>query len=155
MGLAFNGAAFKLKLIDLSDDTSVTSAGGTNTQTLQPPQGKIYHVIYWIYLANSPGGTANGTHQFAAYPQNIDDTINNIYIKSEHDSYLRINNNGFNMTGNTVAYPTSVNGGLTLQNNIWASYDQPWDFLYQNDTDVNQTGTRTLKFLVQEFNEMS
>jgi len=42
---------------------------------------------------------------------------------------------------------------LLSSGNIICSNDYPISFEYTNDTDANQTGTRTLKILVEEIPE--
>ena len=51
---------FKLKTVDLSDDTTIAPAG-QNTQTLQPADGKIYEVIGIYVSIPDPAGSGAGT----------------------------------------------------------------------------------------------
>ena len=55
-------------------------------------------------------------------------------------------------TATTVEPDNELEQMLSLFHMI-ASNDYPIDFTYVNDTDVNQTGTRTIKVLVEEIPE--
>lgn len=143
---------FKLDMIDLSDGTQVNSGGSDNTQTLQPPDGKIYQVIGIIYNAPDPTGSAANDHRLYVRNKYIGHAYNLIYIASNTGTAIQIRHEGF--SGSTKV-PTGVDNQYRLirGGDIISSYSQPVEFYYINNTDVNQTGTRICKILVKEFDE--
>lgn len=146
----FNG--FKLKLIDLSDNTTVTAAG-TNTQQLQAPAGKVYQVVNIYYNAAAPIGAAAGTHKIEAGHNGITRAQNLLICEGAFNTVIRISEAGF--AGSTQEVPSAAADqyALSVRGNIYASYSIPVDFVYTNSSDVSQTGTRTLEIVVKEFNE--
>jgi len=146
------GSPFTVELIDLSDNTQVASAGGTNTQSLQPTAGFIYMVENINMNIPAPAGASANDH-----------TMDIGYQGSDDDGLLRITSN-FNATmqmaryaisGTTVLPSNATVQGTVLSSHRWVcSNDLPIDFLYTNDTDANQTGTRTLIIAVRKYQEL-
>lgn len=152
--MAYNiNQGFKLKLIDLSDDTQVNSGGGTNTQTLQPPNGKIYQVIdIYMHIPDPVGSSANA-HTMDVSFQNCYLNENLAYISANTGTAMYISNSGF--VGTSEQPSNAREQYLFAHHSLFCSYDQPINFLYTNNTDANQTGTRRLEIFVKEYNEMS
>lgn len=139
-----------LEIFDLSDDTSVSSAGGTNTQTLQAPTGFIYQVIDIGYSAPDPAGSGSGSHKLTFKYRTAQDDLG--YVNSAFGNAVGISNNGFE--GSTSEYPASATDQLLLMRSyVYVSNLVPIDFLYTNSTNVAQAGTRALKIVVKKFPE--
>lgn len=154
MGVTKNNA-FKIALIDLSDDTSVAAAGN-NTQTLQAPAGKIYQVIGIEYLAPAPIGAGAGEHTLTIYSAIGTDSQQTkmAVLNTVFGSTLAI---GFtnNFVAATVESPSvALEQRAVCTDILWCSHTYTIHFKYDNDTDVAQTGTRTLNILVKVFDEV-
>jgi len=136
-----------IKLIDLSDDTTVSAAGGTDTQTLQPPKGQIYQIIQFDIEIPDPVGSTANNHKFNVKYQNMTDG-DITFCNSNTGSDIKWNAYGWI---GTTEVPGSDNEQFDLIHGgqIWASYDQPVDFVYVNLTDADQTGTRRLEIMVK------
>jgi len=141
---------FKIKLVNLTNDTQV-NAGNDNTQTLRPLAGKIYKIIYFYYYAPDPVGSAAGTHDIRIQ-YDLTGTKRNVALcKATTGNIVAIGTNS-SWTGDSSEVPSTATEQHTmLYHDLWASYDFPLYFLYENDTDVNQTGTRVLEILVKEY----
>jgi hypothetical protein len=155
VGLGYNGRPFKLKVVDLSDDTNV-AASGTNSQTLQPAAGKIYQIVDIAYHAPDPAGSAAGTHEVRLYRSAI--TVSQDMILRVAGTTGTAIQVGYcqNFAGDSSEDPSNareqfllIQGGL-----IWCSNSIPIVVYYKNDTDVAQAGTRTCKITVLEFDEV-
>lgn len=145
-------AGFTLKYIDLSDATQVNSGGGTDTKSLQPPVGKIWEVIGLnLNMPDAVGSTA-GTHSLLINMAN--DTDSKAIIAScVSNTGVTITYAGrYGFTGTTVA-PTALDNLRWNFKTHNASNEYPMLFKYINSLDAHQTGTRTIKILVKEFNE--
>lgn len=151
MGLGSGNHSFKLKLIDLTDDTTVTSAGGTNTQTLQPPVGKIYEIVKIWFDMPVVGGTIN-THTLKGSYVNSGATLFAFFsATSDHDQNIDTYYGEFSANGTELPSGASNQYQVShAQFNLFCNYDNPIYFYYVNDTDANQTGTRVIKVLVKE-----
>lgn len=136
--------------VDLSDNTTV-NAGANKTETLQPNAGKIYQIIGLYVSIADPSGSTSGTHELRIKYQN-----NNTYIqiKATTGNIISVNQNLF--TGDSAEKPsgTAQQFEIMYYGILYASYDQPLDFEYYNDTDANQTGTRTIQLIVKEVKEV-
>lgn len=150
MGIAFQ-PYFKLKLIDLSDATQVNSGGANNEQNLQPDSGKVYQIVGMEYTAANPVGSTAGTHQLTIRRNNGSATYDLGVIISNTGSDIKINRNGFDGTSES---PTAIAQQYDIMNRfIYCDNTDYITFRYINSTDANQTGTRTLKLWVKEYNE--
>jgi hypothetical protein len=153
MPIAFN-PHFKLKVIDLTDDTTVGPAG-SNTQTLTPPAGKIYSIKYIYYNAPDPAGSGAGTHELAIERILVTSERRNALVKATTGNTINIGTNSL-WAGDSAEYPSNANQqhDLMYRGDLICSNDYPIKFVYNNDTDVNQTGTRVLEILVKEYDEV-
>lgn len=146
------GRLSKYKLIDLSNDDTVAPSG-EETQTLQPPQGKIYIVRLWRYYAGDPAGSGSGTHELRVKQGDL------YYcnIKSNTGAEVSVNVNLGDMlsfNGDNRESPSDDVGQRGMITSfIRATYDRPVSFIYYNDTDVNQAANRTLNVFVEEIAE--
>jgi len=145
----------KLKVIDLTQTATVNS-GADDTQELKPSSGYIYIVRgIFCYIAD-PSGSTSGTHDIRVFLINGGATRHTaIVCKANTGSAIGINHH--NLNGDSLELPSDVGvqNDLLTKGSLMASYDYPIDFNYNNDTDANQTGTRTLKILVEEIPERS
>jgi hypothetical protein len=149
-------ADFKLKQIDLTDNTTVAHAPSSNTQTLQPPAGKIYEIVRIFYLAGDPAGSSAGTHSLTVtYDTTYTTYFGILYMSSttgnDLATYFSL------LVGNSAEAPASDTIQAQLNNGVGqllASHDYPISFIYTNSTDVDQTGTRRLVILVKEYDEV-
>jgi hypothetical protein len=142
---------FKLKLIDLTNDDSVASGGGINTQNLRPNQGYIYQIIGIEGNHPDPVGSTAGTHSLAIRRDDGTNFFNIAFISANTGTDIEIQRNGFIGTAET---PSNITEQYDLiYKTLFCNYTNYISFRYTNSTDVNQTGTRTLKIWVKEFKE--
>ena len=136
--------AYKLEVVDLSDDTAVNSAA-TNSQTLQPTAGFIYEIVGIDYLSAAPIGASSGTqvlqilgYDGSAYNSNL------AQITGPFNDSIDIWVSMF--LGATSEYPSGDTAQSYMLNSgiLIASNSYPISFKYTNSTDVQKTGTRTL-----------
>ena len=140
---------YKLEIIDISDDTQVNAAADITNQ-LKPPVGFIYEIVQVYISIPDPVGSAAGTHTLACTSFGMGGPAFT----------------GTATTGNVIRYrwwalaadSSEAPSGATqqadiLMSNIYASNSIPLDLKYTNSTDVNQTGTRTMEFLVKKYRE--
>jgi hypothetical protein len=142
---------FKLKVIDLTNDTTVVATTGTNSQTLQPSANRIYEIVNLYYWVDAPIGDTSGTHELEA----LWNTTRRIWrIVGNHSTTLSINEWAFG--GDNSEAPSGIDNQYEMQHRgrVWASNSEPVIFKYSNKTDANQTGTRTLEILVKEYMEL-
>jgi len=140
-----------IKFIDLSDNTEVAAAGGSNTQTLQPDAGFIYKVRHMHY--DCPAiAEASGDQKLVGSYQNFDNTDYVFRINGTDSTRLLI------ITNSLAADSEEPSGKeeqwFLLQNKIIASNSQPFDFEYTNSSDTAQTGNRVLHILVEVYKEI-
>lgn len=141
---------YKIEVVDLSDDTTVTPAG-TDVQTLQPPVGFTYEVIDIGYQCAAPAGAGSGTHQL--YGEYTGAYVEMMRVKSVFGSAVQIIAAGFN--GDSQEVPSAAADQFRLMHleMIKCSRSVPFVFTYTNGTDVNKTGTRTLIVIVKKRRE--
>ena len=137
-----------VKLIDLSDDTTIAPAG-TNTQQLQPPVGQCYKLLHTEVNIPDPSGSTTGDHELRCF-QNGQGESTSAYWRALSNTGNTINTNTMGWGVDSESPANARDMFMVLGNLIecWATYDNPLDYKYTNDTDVNQTGTRTIKILV-------
>lgn len=139
-----------MKLIDLSDNTQVNSGGGTNTQTLQPPQGLMYKVVDMYYSAIDPVGSSANNHRLYVNWSGRSD-YGPIFISANTGANIKIQYNGFD---GTAEVPANIGDQYKVMREwLHCTYDLPIEFKYENNTDANQTGTRTLEIIVEVYAE--
>jgi len=141
---------YKIKRIDLTNDATVAHTGGTETQTLQPDVGFVYEIIdIYIDIPYSVGDTA-GTHELSIKYQNQTEELS--FIKSAFNNKLTVGTNGY--YGSDTESPTAMSDQLNImRHSIAVSHDQPLDFVYTNDLDADNTGTRAIEILVKQYRE--
>jgi len=145
---------YRLELIDLSTDDTVNSSGASDTILLQPDKGFIYEVKFIIFQAWTPAGSSSGTHVLYIYPANVISTpALSATIQGNFGTTIRIGQNSA-FTGDTEQPSGSASQLELITKGVYvASNTYPVAFKYVNNTDANQTGTRTLKILVKKYRE--
>jgi len=139
-----------IKEIDLSDNTSVAGGGGTNTQTLQPPEGLCYLITrLWIEIPDPVGSGANDHRLEVYWDASFTTASRLLYCLSNFGSDISTNAGGLVATTEVPSSQNQQSEILTGIARSWASYDSPIYFLYTNNTDVAQAGTRTIKMIVE------
>jgi hypothetical protein len=152
LGLGYNGKPFKLKFIDLSNDTQVNSGGGTNTQTLQPPTGKIYQIAHIDGSWPAIGG-ATGNHQLIG--NLTDGTINTKIMQLiGTDGALFSITESYGFAANTELPGNITEQYKLMHESIFLSNTYYLDLIYTNSSDTNQTGTRAIYIYYKEFDEV-
>lgn len=148
------GNKYQLKKIVLTDDTTVI-ATATNNQVLQPIEGRIYEVVWMRISIPIPAGGAAGNHYLKILNFEANDNQTLIAkLKANFGATITAGYGGSffadseEIPGGTGEQFALMTGGL-----IRASNSLPVWFYYGNDTDVSQTGTRTIELLVKEFTE--
>lgn len=150
----FKDPGYKLTLVDLSDDTTIAPAGD-DTQTLQAPAGKVYEIVAWVYDGPDPIGSGAGTHTLKAFYTTFTETYIIVQLTATTGNDLNVAMSQ-GLFGDSSEAPTNIREQITVLNHNWpVSNTYTISFKYDNDTDVNQTGTRTLKILVKEYSEVS
>jgi len=141
---------YKLKLIDVSDNTMVPSGGGTVNNDVQPPEGEIYQIINaWLDIPD-PAGSAASNH--VIYGQ--------VGADNSQRWFSFNSNTGLDITtyynqAQASSENPSVSGDQQslFSSQICISHTHFLRLRYLNNTDVNQTGTRTMKLLVKVYRE--
>ena len=151
MGITYS-PYFKVKLLNLTNSTTVASGGGTNTQTLRPSAGFVRSVfdVYGLYPAI---GGASGDHKLEFILTDGTNTDEIIEI-SGTDGALFYFGGKPGLVGDGEQ-PSGINQQMMwlTQERIIVSNDYYLEFLYTNNSDTNQTGQRKLYVWVKEFPE--
>jgi len=153
MSFASGPSFLGIKFIDLSTTDTVNS-GVTETTAITPPEGQIYSLIGLEVAIPDPAGSASGDHTF----QLVNSSFSNLseYLLCVRNSGGAINaQNDAGLVGDTEM-PSGIDEQLfaILGERIWCSNSIPLNVVYENDTDVNQTGSRTMKFLFKVYKEV-
>ena len=127
--------------------TTNVAAGNSYTYDIQPPEGQFYQLVSLDCHAADPAGSSAGTHDFtAAYEHQYyklfrsKSTTGNQCVISPMDGFI----------GDSSENPTDYTDQLNKISggSLYASYDEILSITYNNDTDVSQTGTITIKAFV-------
>jgi len=148
-----NASFLGIKAIDLTTNATVNTSDSDEID-LKPNKGFIYQVIGVYVDIPDPIGSGANDHELYFYSD---------AFGTRYSSYLEVRvNSGADidiqtdsgLVGNTES-PTNIDEQLwAICERMWASYDVPLHILYRNDTDVNQTGTRTIKLLVKVYKDL-
>lgn len=142
----------KIKIVNLTNSTQV-NASATNNQDLQPDSGSIYKIRNLLYNAPDPAGSTAGTHSITAYF--YDGTSYRAVFESIANTGTGINIKNTGLRSSTNNPSDGAAQAILLTSGIFCSNSYPIRFTYSNDTDANQTGTRTLVLLIEELAERS
>lgn len=144
---------FKLDVVNLTDDTTVTHAPTSIENILTPPVGKVYIIRNIFYNAPAPVGDSAGTHELELLQTYVTTGRRILKTKGNHSTTLNIN---VDIVGDVEEIPGVVREqNLLIKNGqIFASNSYPLVFKYTNSTDADQTGSRALEVLVEVHNEL-
>lgn len=146
-----NSSFLGIKLIDLSDDTTVASGGGTNTQTLQPPDGQIYKIKGLKIFIPDPSGSTSNDHSLEI--QNIN--LNEIYISATSNTGSAIQIRPYAGITSTSKRPSEIEQQYPMIFEYMLCNNTNYiEFVYVNNTDVNQTGTREIYVIVEVYKDL-
>jgi len=144
-----------LKVLEINLELTTTVLAGDNEIiTIQPPQGKIWKVARLIQIHCPAISTAtSGDQTIRFYDTWINYEGGGIEMKSATTGEIWY---GY---GQPISYadykPNDLKAFNELVRNFYADYDHPFTIKYYNNTDVDQTGTRRIKFIVIEFDKLS
>jgi len=133
------------------NQTATLNAAGTEQIQLQPPKGYVYKLIDLYFTAPAMAGS-DGNHKVYLYNNSIG--FSPFYGFMVGTSSITLYQTSWLTAMGTEHPANSIDQISYLNNNIWASYENPYTFDYRNETDANQTGTRKYNFLVQVFKEV-
>jgi len=139
-----NSSFLGIKVIDFDDNTQVDSGGGTDTKTLQPPAGQCYKICALSMLMPDPNGSASGTHRIICATTGMYQS--KLFCSANTGSSVKWQYAGL---GGSSEYPSAQGDQQRAIYNTWATYDNPFTFVYTNDTDTHQTAIRRLQVMVE------
>lgn len=142
---------FYIKLVDLSDSTSI-AAGNDHTVTLEPPDGECYQIIDWMYDAPDPAGSSSGSQKLEAWPMGQTSGTKNeiLQVTGTFGNGIYVGDHcAFNGTSES---PSAGSEQFNIiHGSLWATHEAPITFIYDNSTDVAQAGNRKLLLMVKVF----
>jgi len=146
--------------IDCSSDSSVASGGGTETMQLKPDVGFIYTVKRIALYIPDPAGSSANSHKLlcrtgASSTAGVGSVNAVFYLSSNTGSSMKTQYGAFDATSEYPSGATQQHEIIAGETGLMASNDQPIDFVYTNDTDVNQTATKHIYVWVEKVPEMS
>lgn len=142
----------RLELISLTTADAVAAAGEDIIQ-LKPDVGFLYEVIGLMARIPDPVGSGAGDHQLEIF-RNGREHANDEYITITSNTGVDIvirDSVGFQ--GTTEAPSATAQQYDMMHSVMWASNANPLDFKYDNDTDVEQSGTRNIMVYVKKWRE--
>ena len=142
----FAESGFKIELVDLTSTGTIAPAG-TDAITLQPPEGYAYQILDMNLRASLPAGGSSGTHEFKGrITGNYHDEF---WVIAAFNSVVYIAPYDFN--GPDTERPTAIGQQFpTIHETMYCTNDNPLVITYTNDTDVDQTGSRTVIVIVKK-----
>ncbi len=143
---------FKLRLIDLSDDTTIAHAPTSLTVQAKPAPGRVWHIVDFFYYGPDPAGSAAGAHKIEIRNTGVSPTCYNFRLSSNSGTDIYISH--VTLTGTAGAPSTAPAASNALQRGLYASNSLPLDITYTNSTDVDQSGTRQCYLVVKEYREL-
>lgn len=143
---------YKIEMIDLTTSTSVASSGGVEYLDLQPDIGYVYEVVFLKISIPDPVGSGSGTHRLTGGYWDGSAHWGMFYVQSNTGTAITSAESGFVGTSEQPATAADQFNIISGQI-IVASNSEPFRFRYLNSTDVNQTGSKTIKVWVKIFRE--
>ncbi len=139
-----------LKFITQDETMSVAASNGTINYTLTPPIGQIYKIKNIFLAIEPPIGASSGTHRVYLKPNG---TLYQGAIVStfDHGVYIRY----YAFEGNSTEQPSGATEQMNfLLNAISCSSTVPFVMRYDNNTDVEQTDSMELQYVVEIYKEV-
>jgi len=149
MGLN-RSSTFDIIQVDLTTDATVTHGPTTEQMRLTPPKGFAYQVIAWQIDIPDPAGSSSGTHVLTCYHSNANAIDNRLFMATGNTGNKINVGRYFQMVADSESPTQNVDQAAILRDACWCTNDFPILFEYENKTDVDQAGTRTLKLLVKK-----
>ena len=142
-----------LKYIDISTDDTVAAAA-TDDIEITPPKGLIYVIAGVEVSIPDPAGSASGNHSLYVYNKffSVDSTYFDLKSNAGGAIYIQNDTGLIADTENPGAGSDqfkAILGERSIVNN-----DYPLVVRYSNQTDVSQTGTRTVKIMFKVYKEL-
>lgn len=135
-----------VKFLGLDSSTTVLSGGGAETITVTAPTGKIYRGVGLLLNVSSPGGTT-GYHRFQVTSES--QGIGMLQGKSAYSDSI-VFREGVWVTASSVARPPDTASPQLAVNSLIADDTNGINIMYVNNTDADQTNTRTIRLIVKE-----
>ena len=142
----------KLRVHNLNDDTQVNAGGNTNTQKIEPVAGTIEKVAA-IHMVIPAIGGASG-NQSMAIKLNADATYTFTVAELIGANGGAIYITKSNFVGDTESPSSGPEQLKLILDGMIGNNDYNMSFVYRNDSDVNQTGTRVLQVLTKVYKEV-
>ena len=145
----YNPHARKVLSLDLSATTTVL-AGQTEDISVTPPTGKIYNLISAYLRCSPPTGATSGKHRFEIFSMNIAGV--GIYAESDYATEVKVANNCIK-TANVDKMPDTTGDISGAFRTIFGTNSNPFTIKYYNNTDADQSNTRYIRLIVEQFDE--
>ena len=147
-----------LGLKDLStvETGTVAGGGGTESVTIQPPDGLIYELIgCGFYVQQVAAGGDGGVHDFRIGRGGS--SIQNLIAKyaSAYTSAITVYQSGIAQTADSSQYPDTDAAQAGILQNLYANYDLPLTVYYTNNaTTADQTSNRNYDIFCKVYKEV-
>lgn len=139
-------APAKARLVaqELSDTTDVAATNSLQ-QVFTPPKGRLWEIVGMYLNTGAPPGAASGVHEFVLRTGDI----SLITGRSVFGSAITWNHSHWQVADSAKLPADAVTTLLAIINTAFSN-DEPIKIDYTNGTDVNASGTRTLRFYIKE-----
>ena len=138
-------------LVIPTSSSEIVAAGSYEIITIQPPQGKIWKVIYFFFLCDPPSGATSGDHEVSLASMGRSST-EVPYVLSNYNVGLQVRGYPVSYSG---MYPEDLIAVGEYYKTVMGTYDRPILLRYYNGTDVDQANTRNSFLIVEELDEVS
>ena len=140
----------KLKRLNYDQTDTVASGGNYDHVTVQPDAGKIWYVRNITLMVQPPTGASSGYHYFLLRDSTW--IIRWIIVNSTYSTGITVRYLTPEIADATVL-PEDKSAFAQAIRSIVITNDKPLYVSYYNNTNANQTGTRTIRFMVIEMDE--
>jgi hypothetical protein len=150
--LQLSGRTVAVSIEDLSSATTV-AAGSNHVVVIQPPVGKLWIVQSLFLQAPIPSGGTSGNHEFLLAHGDSDLGIGQ--GRGNFDKQVRYQHHQWrdNVAANlAIEVPSDKAAQQWLARGLHLTNDVTLQVQYNNNTNVDQTGSRTIKVGVLEEN---
>jgi hypothetical protein len=144
----YNPGAKKIILLNL-DSTTTILAGQSEVVSVTPATGKIYSINALASDCPAPPAATTGEHRLIVGQYGLGYVPT---IKSAYNISIQIAGNAPNLYSSIG--PNSIEAIANFIKGALASNSIPFVLQYVNATDVDQTNTRRIRLVVEEFDEL-
>jgi len=132
-------------------ESDTVNASASKAVNIQPPVGIVYQIIMMRAHAADPAGSSAGTHKFRGYYKTAGSNGTCFLCSSNTGGAVAINLTSW--VGTASKQPADLTDQIALIGNgmLWSDHTEYFVIRYENDTDVNQTGPRTLEVVVKKY----